>query len=384
MRVLFTTWGWPSHLYPLVQLAWAMQAAGDEVRVASQPGLAPAITQAGLTAVPVGTDVDVAPVLRPFHEYLDRLGRPIEISELLAKFGADTVSLYVELAGDMLDDTLRYGESFRPDVVVFEPTTFAGPLAAAALGVPAVRHIWGMDFTYLTHEYEPGALAPLASRLGLSTVDTLGLVTVDPCPQSLQAPHPVRRLPIRYAPYNGPAQLPGWLRKSPSRPRVCVTGGTIAGRFARTGTAFESLVVEALDRLDVEIVVVNPVTDDLPGHVRVVPRLAMHLLLPSCCLAVHSGGGGMAMTALVSGTPQLLVPRNPDHIFNAQRLTSAGAARMVYAAEATAAAIRDQAVTMLSAPPSTVDDLRSEMARQPQAAQVRDELLTIAGGAAHG
>ena len=60
LRILMSTWGWRSHFYGLVPLGWALQAAGHEVRVASHPALVPAITAAGLAAVPLGADLDFA------------------------------------------------------------------------------------------------------------------------------------------------------------------------------------------------------------------------------------------------------------------------------------------------------------------------------------
>ena len=62
MRVLVVTWGWRSHLYPLVPLAWALRAAGHDVVVAGPPDLVDVITGAGLPAVPVGRLLDFAAV----------------------------------------------------------------------------------------------------------------------------------------------------------------------------------------------------------------------------------------------------------------------------------------------------------------------------------
>lgn len=380
MRVLLCTWGWPSHFFPLVQLGWALQAAGHEVRVASQPGLASAVAAAGMTPVPVGTDRDLSGVFAPFHEHLAAAGRPIDMAELLERFGAGTISLYTEFAADMVPDTLAFATVWRPDLVVFEPTTFAGPVVAAALGVPAVRHIWGIDFTHLTSAYETEALRELTDRLAIAPVDTLGAATIDPCPPSLQDQHPVRRLPMQYVPYNGPATLPRWLWSPPSRPRVCVTGGTVAGRYEGAGTPFEVRVLDALAGLDVEVVVVNPLAplENRPG-VRVVDRVAMHLLLPTCALAVHSGGGGMAMTAIHSGTPQLLVPRLPDHIYNARRIAAAGAGRFLYAAHEDPALLREHAVAVLESVrcKEITETLRAEMAAAPAASVVVDQLQTL-------
>lgn len=381
MRVLLTTWGWASHFFPLVQLGWGLQAAGHEVRVASQPGLVGVIQDAGLTAVPVGTDSDLTGVFADFQSHLARWHRPVDMAELLAKFGAGTLSLYVDIAEDMLADTHEFASAWRPDLVIHEPTTFVGPLVARALGVPSVRHIWGMDFTYLSHEYEPIALRALAERFGLGEVDTLGTVTIDPCPASLRGEEKVRRLPMRYVPYNGTAVVPRWLWEPPAKPRVCVTGGTVAGRYEGSTKPFEVRVLDALAGLDVEVVVVNPLGTlaSRPG-VRVVDTMAMHLLLPSCALAVHSGGGGMVMTAIHSGTPQLLVPRLPDHVFNARRLEAAGAGRTCYAATETPELLREGVVDVLTAPGyrERTEALRAEMAAAPDVFTVIDQLAELA------
>jgi UDP:flavonoid glycosyltransferase YjiC (YdhE family) len=286
---------------------------------------------------------------------------------------------------------LAFARRWKPDLVVHEPTTFAGPLVAAALGVPSVRNIWGLDFTYATSSCELEALRPLATSLGLKPVDTLGSVTVDPCPPSLQVQYPVRRLPIRFAPYNGPAELPDWLRTPPTRPRVCVTGGTVSGHFSSIGMSFDDRVREALDGQDVELVVLNPAADSslrslgVPDGVRVVDRVALHLLFPSCSLVVHSGGGGTAMTALNAGVPQLLIPVNPDHVFNGRRLALAGVARSVPWVTAGRDEIGAAAQELLTSAEvrDTLATVGKEMAEQPSAAEVVAQLcdLVSTGGA---
>ena len=66
MRVLFTTWAWPSHLYAMVPLARACAAAGHEVLVASQPALRREIERCGLPAAVVGADVDAVAMVRGY------------------------------------------------------------------------------------------------------------------------------------------------------------------------------------------------------------------------------------------------------------------------------------------------------------------------------
>ena len=43
----------------------------------------------------------------------------------------------------MVDDVLRHGKEFAPDVVLFEAFALAGPLVAELLGIPSVAHMFG-------------------------------------------------------------------------------------------------------------------------------------------------------------------------------------------------------------------------------------------------
>ena len=52
MRVLFTSTPGLGHFYPLVPLARAARAAGDEVRIAIGPEGLPSVTDLGFDAVP--------------------------------------------------------------------------------------------------------------------------------------------------------------------------------------------------------------------------------------------------------------------------------------------------------------------------------------------
>ncbi|MEV1049524.1 hypothetical protein AB0J18_31200, partial [Streptomyces sp. NPDC049916] len=74
MRVLFVLYAEKTHLYIQVPLARALEAAGHEVRVASQPELAPEITRAGLTAVAVGRDHGMGRLLAMRPEWKSRFG----------------------------------------------------------------------------------------------------------------------------------------------------------------------------------------------------------------------------------------------------------------------------------------------------------------------
>ena len=139
------------------------------------------------------------------------------------------MSLYGEVAAAMVDDLLELARSWRPDLVVYDPLTYAGPVVAKLLDVPAVRSLFGPDVTYFTNAGEVLGLGRMLDRFGIDSLDLLGAATVDPCPPSLQFPDelvPTRRLRTRYIPYNGISEVPPRLPGRGDRPRVCLTWGT--------------------------------------------------------------------------------------------------------------------------------------------------------------
>nr|WP_238937357.1 peptidase S8 [Streptomyces clavuligerus] len=84
MRVLFTVWPNPSHLYPVVPLAWALRSAGHEVCVAAHPEVADAIAAVGLTAVPLGDPALMPVPLGPGRAYTAERAQVARVTEELA------------------------------------------------------------------------------------------------------------------------------------------------------------------------------------------------------------------------------------------------------------------------------------------------------------
>lgn len=390
MRVLFTGWAWPSHVYPMIPLAWACRAAGHEVRVAAPPGLAKVIAHAGLTPVPVGYDVDVTGVVRSFVRGLvpengaGPAARPAE-----GKPSARTpraLGMFVELAESMVDDLAAFTRDWRADLVVYDPTAWAGPPAAAAAGVPAVRQLYGIDLLFPAREAVIRALEPIRDRLGVDEADPLGALTVDPCPAGLQEDFPGARRRMRYLPYNGahdayPARPP----ERTGRPRICVTWGTT---MSRLGDEFflAGHAARALAGLDAEVVVaITPaqraVLGDLPPNARVAESVPLHLLLPGCDLVVHHGGAGSMLTGLVNGLPQLALPRLPDHAGHARRLAATGAGLVLDPADGFEPAEIRRAVEDLLASPGhgrSARRLGEEMAAHPTPAELVADLENLA------
>jgi UDP:flavonoid glycosyltransferase YjiC (YdhE family) len=335
MRVLVTTWGWRSHFYPLAPLAWALRAAGHEVLVASHPSMTEVIVGAGLPAVPVGEDLDFVEV---FGGVVGRVPTRAERARGDATPDGPRPAVtpdggVARFAAGMVTDLVAFGREFRPDLVVFEPQNLAGAVTAAALGVPGVRLLWGPDETTQLDLDPVAVLGPLAERAGaeLAGVRPAGDLLLDPCPPGMQVPLAGPSQPIRFVPYNGPSVLPDWLRVPPSRPRVCLTWGTMMASLGVDSALDLAAVVAEVATLDIELVLAlhpaqHACLGELPGNVRLARTpLALQLVLPSCRAVVHQGGAGSMMTALAAGVAQVVAPLVSDQHFNAERLVAVGA-----------------------------------------------------------
>jgi UDP:flavonoid glycosyltransferase YjiC (YdhE family) len=393
MRVLVTTWAWPSHYLPLVPTVWALQAAGHDVRVASQPRLTKVITDSGAVAVAVGPDLDHDEVRRRSMRelYLPSVPQAPKAGEGMGGWTperrakvARVFGTFVAYADAMLDDLLDYARWWQPDLVIFDPTTYAGPLVAAALNVPAVRHTHGVDVIYQAREVVAELVAPLAARIGVSDVDLLGARTIDPCPPSLQLESDVRREFVRWVPYNGPAVRPSWL-EPPTRPRICLTWGTSTSRLTGEETFKLPDVIAWTRDLDCESIVCvttedaatlrKRIGDDVPD-VHIAENLPLHMVLADCAAIVHQGGNGTLLTASSFGVPQLALPQLPDQTFHCRQMAESGAGIVLENGEADAGSVRAALEELLTDERYRIaaGKLRTEIANQPAPSEIVDRL----------
>ncbi|MFC6091305.1 activator-dependent family glycosyltransferase [Saccharothrix lopnurensis] len=407
MRVLFTTLAANAHLYNLVPLAWALRAAGHDVRVAAQPDLTDAVVQAGLTAVPVGPALDLAELARQARERPKEqtvFGSRYDITETREeRLTLDYVrgvfatwsSLGLErLAQDaVLDDVVRFARNWRPDLVVWDALTYMGPIAARASGAAQVRVLFGLDhvarmrarFTELGGGEGSDPLAEWLSakleRFGCAFDEdlVLGRRTVDPLPPWTRFPTAATYLPVRHVPYNGRSVVPSWLVEPPARRRVCVTLGLSRRDLWGSDRFSVDHLFEAVADLDVEVVATLTArqvesASAVPDNVRLVDFVPLDALLPSCAAVVHHGGAGTTGNAVAHGVPQLVVPGNMwDKAGLADLVAEQGAGLVVDHERLTAAALRGQLVRLLDEP---VFAERAEKARSwAQGAPTPHELV---------
>jgi glycosyltransferase (activator-dependent family) len=358
VKVLFCALPQLTHFYATVPLAWALRTAGHEVRYATSPDFAEAVTDAGLTAVPVGPagaedDEEIAeeaPAGLPAPYDLAEPGSEDWTEGHAEAFDAMVTYAFGEFNAPILDDLVAFARSWQPDLVLWEPFTYAGAFAAAACGAAHGRVLFGTDFLGVTHEWIHAHvpddrltawLRTTAAALGVPFEEHLrsGHFTVDQLPSPLRLSSPeLEYVPARYVAYGGPAEVPAWLRETPSRPRIAVTLGTSATLEYGGYTVRVTDLLAALSTMDVEVVAT--VDGPVPDNVRAVPYVPLDALAPTCAAAIHHGGFGTLLTFARHGVPQLTLPHDFDAPLLGRKLAAQGAGLTVDPAQASGRRIR--------------------------------------------
>ncbi|MEV5595377.1 activator-dependent family glycosyltransferase, partial [Streptomyces sp. NPDC052496] len=429
MRVLFVVIPWRTHLHLLVPLGWALQTAGHEVRVASGPEVTGFVTGSGLTAAPVGSDEPTfekvqraqAEVLRKIVEErggLDGLlddvceDREEELTwERLRWLYRVLGETFKAMNDAMVEDLVEYCRWWKPDLVVWDYLSYAGPVAATATGAVHARVPIGLDaparmrrhFLRVRAQQPPQDREdPLADWLGgwaekygasFSEDMLTGHFTIDHMVGSMLLEQDVPQVPLGYVPYNGPAVVPDWLRGDPPRRRVLATFGV---SLEKDPSALEFSVeqlqemLDSLADLDMELVVTLPERiqrefERVPANTRMVEFVPLHVVIPTCSAVIHHGGAPAFLDAVAHGIPQLVVTRIcPDSGARGPRLERAGAGLWISGdepADLSGAGIREHLVRLLDDPAfrEGTGRLRKELLSQPspsRAVGVLEELTS--------
>ncbi|MBK1787857.1 activator-dependent family glycosyltransferase [Prauserella cavernicola] len=414
MRVLFTTYPEKAFFQAMAPLAWALRTAGHEVLFASQPELVDDIIDGGLTAVPVGRDHATWRLAEshPEETEAERAGlpspydaafrRPEDLSwaEMTAGYRHHLLLWHKMDNFPMIDDLVALARHWKPDLVIWEPTTYAGAIAAKASGAAHARLLWSIDVfaTARQHylrlrERQPAEartdpmgewLRGYADRYGFAYDEDLinGQFTIDLLPESLRLEAPgLRYLPVQYVPYGGKAVVPDWLSHPPRRPRVALTLGiTATNRFAGYTVDVQS-ILDSLSDLDIEVVaaIARQEQDKLariPDNTRVVSFTPLHALMPTCSAVIHHAGPGTLRTTSRYGVPQLMLPWDFDEPELARGLAAQGAGLVLDPGEASGEAVRAHLLRLLREPEFALaaGRLRDDMLATPSPNELAGEL----------
>ncbi|WP_171064062.1 activator-dependent family glycosyltransferase [Actinomadura soli] len=429
MRVLFVTVPWRTHFQPVVPVGWALQTAGHEVRVASGPELADVITGSGLTAVPVGSDEPVLQKLGEMYseehqeivDTLERLGANDDLLFAFAENRAEKLTwdrlrwlnrylteILKVMNDSMIEDLVEYCRWWKPDLVLWDWLSYAGSVAATTVGAAHARMTTSidMDARFRRHfvrvhaeqapEHREDALADWlggwAEKYGASFAEEMvtGHFTIDQMVGSMLLESDVPHVPISYVPYNGPAVVPDWARRDPSKRRVLATFGVSQDE----GADYQALVVDqvqdmldSLADLDIELVVtlseqIQKELERVPGNTRMVEFVPLHVVIPSCSAVIHHGGVPAFLDSIAHEVPQLMVGRVvPDIEDRAPRLEQARGGLWIPPGELSGERIREQLVRLLDEPEfrEGAARLRAELLAQPAPRDVVPELERLAG-----
>ncbi|MFE6621145.1 nucleotide disphospho-sugar-binding domain-containing protein [Streptomyces sp. NPDC057740] len=423
MRVLFTVWPAAAHLFPSVPLAWALQAAGHEVCVASRPALAGPTKAAGLAAAPLVDESDlprsvgaanpaseesrqawsriteamaIDPVDDPVATHIWRLHRDYVAPALLDLQPADARP---DRPQPVLDALVRFCRSWQPDLVLWDPTMPASAVAARAVGAAHARLLWGLDHVgwslqrYARRKEELGealsdgdpvvtAVHAMAERYGLAFDEELlhGQWSVDPMPAAMRLPTERHTVPMSWIPYTGSGVLPEWLHERTGRPRVALTLGASMRAFSKDSTPLIANLLEALGEMDVDVVATLDASQlegvvRVPDNVRTIDYLPLSQLLPTCSAVIHHGGYGTMCAAAAADVPQI-VAMDGDAVMegpiSAAHLTERGVGLLLRHEECSVDDIRKMVTRVLEEPSFRQGSqaLRRDLLASPSPAEV--------------
>ena len=435
MRVLMVPFPWKTHLFNLVPLAWSLQTAGHEVRVAGWPDLLDAVAGAGLTGIGVGAGEtpeerdrrdrrrtaaapaaggpalpDLGPLfdVRPDRERLSW-------EQATALFDTLVLPQARRFNDPMMEDLVECARDWRPDLVLWGAKAFAGAVAAAAVGAVHARVLYSVDvYTRMREDYlhAQARQAPeerfdglrdwlevWAGKFGCAFSEDLvnGEFTIAPLPEAFRPDPRPTTLPVQFVPYNGPAVVPGWIAEPPRAPRVLMTFGDPV----HDGPVQQLLPVERIQEildsvadLDIELVLTLPRAARqrlrrVPAHTRLVESAPLSEVLPTCAAMVHHGGTWSFGCALRHGVPQLLISRAFDAPLTLRCLDRSGAGLSMRPAEADGPAVRAALVRLLAddAFRTNARRLRREMLALPSPhdlVRTLEDLVTARRGGAVG
>jgi UDP:flavonoid glycosyltransferase YjiC (YdhE family) len=381
VRILVASWPGYGHLFPMVPMIRAAQAAGHEVLVSSGADMSRLIADLGVRAHRSGVTLAESYARLPVQVQISSLP-PEEQLAVAARhfFGAGALDRRRDLSF-LMDD-------WRPDLVVHDSLELGAPVAAEAAGVPHVTHGYGPmvpGTTELVHAII-GALTDAGQPDPGPAVFTAPYLDV--CPPGFRgtAPNPwtttylLRPSAGEVAPG---ATLPSGLDDLPHDRTVYVTLGTVMNQAAAVFRA----VLDGCSGLPVNLLVTTgpdmdpAVLGDLPPATLAAPFLPQAGVLPRCAAVVSHAGAGTMLGALCHGLPQLCLPQGTDQPFNTAALLPTGAALALEPDEITPEAVGTALSRLLDEPSfrDSAQALRREIEQMPTAAEVLDTVLARTG-----
>jgi UDP:flavonoid glycosyltransferase YjiC (YdhE family) len=341
VRVLFTTTGSAGHLAPLVPFADAVRRAGGDVLIATRESSAGGARAAGFDVWPFA---DSPPEQRTAIMASLRGLPPDEANGRMLSEVFGGIDAAAALPG-----VLDACATWRPDVVVSEPSELAGRAVTGHLDLPAVTV--GITQFAVEQRFAGGmrlALERLRDAHGLSAPNGARSAHFTLMPPSLEDPaHPGPPNVRRFREPDGPppAPLPDWWDGA-GAPLVYLTFGTVAPQRDEVFPGLYRAAIDALAPLPARVLVTIGRDRDpaalgtLPPNVHVERWVPQADVLPHAAAMVCHGGTGTVRGALAAGVPVAVLPFFADQPDNAARADALGAGIVLDGPGAIAPAVR--------------------------------------------
>jgi len=329
MKVLCTCVPGFGHFHPMVPLAQAMRRAGHDIAFATAERFCRRVVEpSGFSAFGAGMSPPAA-----FEQTIKLFGGSEPSEEELWRFGA---RMFAEVAAPAkVGDLVRVIQAWGADLVVHDMTDFAGPVAAAACGVPWACHSFGALQPAEFWDLAADAVGPTWAAWGVEPGRLGGMfrsLYLDLCPRGLQSAMidqvPAAR-PLRPVTFDNPSgqDPPGWLGELADAPTIYVT-------------------------------------------------------LPAGELGVCHGGSGTTLAALGHGLPLLALPQEANQFWNADRIVALGAGELLRPSHLTADAVHAAVARLLGDPAYLAQAglVAAEIAAMPTPDDVVPTLEELASG----
>jgi UDP:flavonoid glycosyltransferase YjiC (YdhE family) len=379
MRILFSCISSEGHFSPLLPLARALTQRGHDVVFAVAEPWRYRAEEEGFASVAAGPAMEDMQVLfAPERERIFQLPveerRPLQFSSLFGGLHAPA----------KLPDLLRVATDEQVAAIVYDSGDLAVPIAAAALGIPAVNHSFGGMIPLAALRLAADVVAPLWREHGLEPDPYAGAfrgLYVDLAPPSFAWEQPLgKRVTLRPA-ADAVGEPPAWLDELPS-PFVYVTLGTVWNR----PEVFEVLL-QGLDGVAALVTTgrnLDPATlGPAPPRVRLERFVPQAHVLERAAAVVSHGGSGTTLGSLARGLPLVLVPQAADQFDNAARAERAGAAVVLRPGEVTPESVR-AALDRVLGDPAVAEAARTIAAEIAEMASAEEAAATVEGHVAAG
>ena len=372
MKILFSCIAAISHFKPMLPFANALKARGHDVRFATSVELSEDISKAGFQLLTLD---------RPSEQASDQVKQQFANipAKDLGKIYAAQVFLDI-FPKTALPKLLKDLASWRPDLIVREPTEFSSLIAAQKLGIRHVRIeiVNGESEESLATNYHK-QIDKLRSDVGLPPAG-IGYLKDEPAfsahPQALDdTPRINSQSPIRFLAdplkRSNAGIKPDWLPKD-DLPLIYATFGTIAAGLEHCNDIYR-IALEAFSELPVNVLLTTgkdapaDLISSVPPNVIVRSFVPQADVLPHAQLMVSHGGSGTVIAGLAFGVPMVITPMFADQPDNARCLQSVGLSISISAADV--ASLKNAVITALA------DDNMRERAQL--AAKEVEEMATV-------